>query len=71
VETKEKKDEGSAATEQPGLKLHTRQDVTTGRPLPKVSPPPAGKKLDFAALMRARQEKQRQAEEADEGMYFN
>ena len=49
-------------------KLHSRQDEK-GKPTPGKAA--AGKKQDFAALMAARQKKMREAEEADEGMYFD
>ena len=49
-------------------KLHCRQDEL-GNPTPGKAV--AGKKQDFAALMAVRQQKMRDAEEADEGMYFD
>ena len=50
-----------------GRVLHSRQDEA-GKPIPGRAA--AVKKQDFAALMAARQKKMREAEEADEGMYF-
>ena len=49
-------------------KLHCTQDEL-GKPTPGKAA--EGKKQDFAALMAARQQKMRDAEEADEGMYFD
>lgn len=67
-ETVGSKDVGSYASDKTARKLHSRQD-DLGKPTPgKVAAP---KKQDFAALMAARQQKMREAEESGEGMYFD
>jgi len=71
LETVGPADAASRAPVQPdktARKLHSRQD-DLGKPTPgKIAAP---KKQDFAALMAARQQKMRDAEESGEGMYFD
>ena len=66
----DKRMEGGVVTHKP--LVERKLPTAEGKPLkpgPKATQP--GKKLDFAELMAARQKKQKEAEEAEEGLYFD